>query len=158
MKIITIIFLFIFVSFIKCTGLKLTDFCKSKQGKLISCHGSFNFNCGDFVCTRAQYNCHVLSMFSGLNGLHRKNYVNFIYKIRNCPELPKYKWKKTDVCFNSKTCGIRRLWPMKITQLIECKCTGEHNFKCSNKDYCGIDERACEGLKNTSTIGKIEKC
>ena len=157
MKIIKVIFFFIFVSFIKCTDLKHTDFCFPKQGKEFICHGSFNFSCAEFVCTRTQYNCHVLSMFSVLKGVHRQNYEKFMLKIRDCSEPPKYKWTKSNVCLNSNTCGIRRLWPMKITQLIECKCTGKHSFKCSHTNYCGIDERACQGLKKTNTIG-IPKC
>ena len=154
-KVIIIFLLFIFGSFVECKVMKQGEFCYRKNE--FECFGNFSYNCGNAVCTKTQYNCHVLSLFSKQK-VNELKYTIFMGKIKDCLAPPKYKWNKKDVCLNSKTCtqsGIFRLWSIKLN---ECKCPGKHSFKCNNKDYCGIDERACEGLKKTSTIGKIEKC
>jgi hypothetical protein len=149
------IFLFFIVSFIECTNLKIDDLCYPKEQKDLKCYGNnYSFACGDFICTKNQYICHVLSLFSGLQGEHRKNYESFMIKIKNCPEPPKYKWNKNNVCLNTKNCvkpSIHRLWSTKI-KLVECECIGKHSFKC-NSDYCGTDKQACDGLNRKKMIG-----
>ena len=153
-----VIYLFIIVSLIEGTILKIDDLCYPKAEKELKCYGNYSFFCGDFICTKNQYICHVLSLFSGLRGEHRKNYESFMTKIKNCPEPPKYKWNKNDVCLNTKNCvkpSIHRLWSAKI-RLVDCKCIGKHSFKC-NSDYCGLDKRACDGVNKKVMIG-IKYC
>ena len=156
MKTVLIIF-FIFVSLAQCISIKHDDLCFPKQGKEFGCYDAYSFSCGGFVCTKSQNTCHVLSSFNGLKGKESK-YRKFIQTIKKCAEPPKYKWNKNDVCLNSKTCikpEIHRLWSTQI-KLIECKCIGKHSFRCDSH-YCGIDERACNGLKKTKIAG-INKC
>jgi hypothetical protein len=156
MKILILLF-FIF-SFVESTNLKIDDLCYPKEEKELKCYGSYSFACGDFICTKNQYICHVLSLFSGLKGEHRKNYESFMIKIKKCPEPPKYKWNKNNVCLNTKKClktSIYRSWFTK-TKLVECECIGKFSFKC-NSDYCGLDKKACDGL-NKKKISGIKNC
>ena len=158
----TLIFLFFIVSFIECAKLKFNDLCYPKEEKELKCHGNYSFVCGDFICTKSQYTCHLLSLFSGLKGEHRKNYELFMNKIKDCPELPKYKWNKNDVCLNTKNCKTHHypnspfhvLWIVSL-KLIECKCNQKYSYVC-NKDYCALDKRACDNLKK-KTAG-IKHC
>ena len=163
-----IIIFFIFVSFIECAyDLKYTDLCYPKQGTKFSCFGNYNFSCGGFICTRTQYNCHVLSLFSGLNGVGQKrNYETFMNKIKYCPEPAIYKLNKNAVCLKPKSCeqgksmytkrSIHRLWSIQM-RIDECKCSGKFSFKCIS-NYCGLDKRACEGLKKKPKYELIKKC
>ena len=81
--IIIIIFLFIFVSLVNSSELKISDLCYPQQVYGLECHGIYSYNCANFLSTRTQYNCHVLSLFSGLKGVHRQNYKTFMYKIKD---------------------------------------------------------------------------
>ena len=74
-----IIFLFFIISFIECLYYK--DLCFPDEKKEFKCFGRLNYNCGDFVCTKNQYTCHILSIFSA-----RKFYESFVKKIKSCPE------------------------------------------------------------------------
>ena len=158
MKIMIFIYIFIIVSFVESTILKNDDLCYPKEEKELKCYDKYSFVCGDFLCAKNQYICHLLSLFSGLQGEHRKNYESFMTKIKKCPEPPKYKWNKNDVCLNTKNCvkpSIHRLWSTKI-KLVECECIGKFSFKC-NSDYCGLDKKACDGL-NKKKISGIKNC
>ena len=153
---ITILFFVIIISSIECINLKFNEFCYPKQEKELKCHGKFNYICGDFVCTKTQYSCHLLSFFSGSKG---KNYELFMSKIKDCLEPPKYKWNSNDMCLNEKYCikpTIHRLWSTQI-KVVDCKCIGKHNLKCDNTDYCASDKRACDDL-NKKMIISIKKC
>ena len=151
-----IIFLFFIVSKLtECTHLKYDNYCYKIND--FACYGEYIFTCSDFLCTKSQYTCHVLSLFSNLRGKHTNNYVSFMNKIENCSKQPKYKWNKNKVCLNTKNClktSIHRLWSSK-TKLIECKCIGKYNFRC-NTDYCALNKQACDGLKK-KMVG-IKKC
>lgn len=145
-----IIFLFFIISFIECLYYK--DLCFPDEKKEFKCFGRLNYNCGDFVCTKNQYTCHILSIFSA-----RKCYESFVKKINSCPEPLEKKWSTNDVCKNTKQCekpSIHRLWSIQI-KLIACKCIGKYSYKC-NDDYCGLNKMACDGL-NTKMV-KIKKC
>ena len=97
------ILIFLCIAFIESAGLKHSDLCFPKQGTEFACFGNNSYNCGDFVCSRSQYSCHILSLFSVQNGKKLK-YSIFINRIIDCPEPPKYKWNKNDVCLNSNKC------------------------------------------------------
>jgi hypothetical protein len=156
MKMMIFFYLFIIVSFIKCKNLKIDDLCYPKEEKELKCYGNYNFFCSDFICSKSQYTCHVLSLFSGLTGEHRKNYELFMRKIKKCPEPP--KWSKNNVCLNAKNClktSIHRLWSTNI-KLIECECVGNYSFKC-NSNYCGLDKQACDGITKINIVG-IKNC
>ncbi len=59
----TLIFLFFIVSFIECAKLKFNDLCYPKEEKELKCHGNYSFVCGDFICTKSQYTCPLLSIY-----------------------------------------------------------------------------------------------
>ena len=116
-----IIFLFFIVSkLMECTHLKYDNYCYKINDFV--CFGEYIFTCSNFLCTKSQYTCHVLSLFSNLRGKHTDNYVSFMNKIENCSKQPKYKWNKNKVCLNTKNClqtSIHRLRSSK-TKSIEC--------------------------------------
>jgi hypothetical protein len=155
---IAIVFLLLNVSFIKC--LKSGDFCYPNKRKEFMCSEKYNFNCANFICTKNQYSCHVLSLFSALNGaLNKKKYGLFIDKIEKCNE---YIWKINDVCLiPSKYCNqkesIFRRWSNKNKKQ-ECKCNGKFNFECHMNNYCGLNKRACDGLLIRKKIIGIKQC
>ncbi len=155
MKIIILLFIFILL-ITECISLKYRDICYPKEGENFECYGIYKYNCGDFVCIKDEYNCQLLSLFSGLKGVHKIKYEIFMAKIRKCPEPPKYKWIPNNVCLNAKTCMKYKvtIWSMQMVP-IECKCSGKYNFKCNN-DYCGLDERACDIPKKKKF--EIKKC
>ena len=152
------LFFLFFVAFIECKKFKIaTVMCYPEEGKKIECHGKYNYNCGDFVCTKNEYSCQMLSLFSVLKGDHFKKYESFITEIKECPEPPKYKWKPNDVCLNTNNCvtAILKIWPYNRVKLTECNCTGKYSYKC-NRGYCGLNKLACDVLKKNIT--EIKKC
>ena len=40
---------------------------------------------------------------------------------------------------------LATIWSKQATS-IECKCSGKYKQRC-NSDYCALDQRACNGLK-----------
>ena len=163
MKLKIILILFLVIKLMKC--LSYSDFCIPNENDKIECGGIYNYACGDFVCAKNQYRCHLLSLFSGSKGKHRYNYESFVNKIHQCPEShllkrkPKYIWSPNDVCLNPKDCVqslFHRLWlPRWTMKFGECKCSGKYSHKCSS-DYCGLDERSCTELSKKPT--GIKKC
>ena len=148
-----------FAAFIECIKYKMApEICYPKETEKIECHGKYNYNCGDFVCTKNEYSCQMLSLFSGLKGKHRKKYELFINEVKQCPEPPKYKLNSNgDVCFNFNNCvtTLKRIWPYNKIKLTECNCAGKYSYKC-NRNYCASNKLACEGL--IKNITKIKKC
>jgi len=157
---IKIILLFAyFAAFIECKKFKIAPgICYPKAGEKMECHGKYNYNCGDFVCTKNEYSCQMLSLFSVLKGDHFKKYESFIKEIKECPKPPKYKWQPNHVCLNTNDCvtTLKRIWPYNRVKLTACKCTGKYIYKC-NHDYCALNKLACEGLKKNVKIKKCSK-
>ena len=112
-------------SSIQCNNLKPTDLCFPNENNKFECNGYHGYNCADFVCTRSQYSCHLLSLFSGLKGLHKIRYESFINNVADCPD---FHWNPDNVCLNTKDCktqpfhlsSIHRFWSLQI-QPTECK-------------------------------------
>jgi len=153
MKGILILSLFLLIIFIECINLSPNDLCYLKQGKDLKCPENINYNCGDFVCTKSQYNCHILSLFS-----KSINYVTFMSKIKDCPEPPVYKWKSNDVCLVRKECvklTIHRLWSTH-QKLVDCNCIGKYKYKCKNSNYCASNIQACNHVIKKNDL--IKKC
>jgi len=153
-----LVFLFL-IAFIECKKFEIaTQMCYPKAGERIECHGKYKYNCGQFVCTKNEYSCQMLSLFSGLKGKHREKYESFINEVKECSEPPKYKLKSNDddVCFNSNKCvtTLLRIWPYNRVKLTECKCTSKYDYKC-NRDFCALSKLACEGLNKNVTEIKI---
>ncbi len=51
---------------------KLKDFCfydPTSINNEFECHGKLSFNCGGMLCSKNQYSCQVLSLFSMLDGI-----------------------------------------------------------------------------------------
>jgi hypothetical protein len=150
------------ISFIECMNLNLktSDMCFPIEGKKFECHGFYHYNCGEYVCTRSQYSCHILSLFSVLKGPHQKRYESLISKIKECSQ---YTWNPNDVCLNKKVCkenhyhisSIHRFWTIQSKQ-IECKCDGKYSYKCKNS-YCAANKQVCDNFQN-STIYDIKNC
>jgi hypothetical protein len=134
------------------------EMCFPKEAEITECHGKYKYNCGDFVCTKNEYSCQMLSLFSVLKGDHFKKYESFIKEIKECPKPPKYKWQPNDVCLNTNDCvsTLKRIWPYNRVKLTACKCTGKYIYKC-NHDYCALNKLACEGLKKNVKIKKCSK-
>jgi hypothetical protein len=155
---IILILLFILIKLMEC--LRYNELCYPDKNKKYDCHGIHSFNCADIVCTKNQYSCQLLSLFSELKGIKKINYEKFMKKIQNCPEppkvksKPKYKWSPNDVCLNTQP-SLHRLWLFQVKRG-ECKYSRKkYIYKCNN-DYCGLDKRSCEGLSKKS-IG-VKKC
>ncbi len=94
MKIKFSLFFPLIITFIECTNLKTSDLCFPIEGNEMNCHGFYHYNCGEYVCTKSQYSCHILSLFSVLKGPHQKKYEAFISKIKDCSQ---YTWNPNDV-------------------------------------------------------------
>ena len=159
----SIIFLFCFISIMHC--IRENDLCIPNDEKFeIECYGIYSYNCANLVCTKNQYGCHVLSLFSGLKGIHKLRYDSFMDSIKPCSKIQSSStiinnWNADDVCLNTKDCShktsIHRILSNKIKRN-ECKCIGKYSYRC-NGDYCGLDKQACDGLsKNTVEIKKCD--
>jgi hypothetical protein len=133
------------------------EMCFPKEAEITECHGKYKYNCGDFVCTKNEYSCQMLSLFSVLKGDHFKKYESFLNEIKECPEPPKYKWQPNHVCLNTNGCEttLLRIWPYNKIKITACKCTGKYIYKC-NRVYCALSKLACDGLKKNAT--KIKQC
>ena len=151
----------IIVSFVEC--LKYDDLCFPRKRNDFICSGKHSYNCAEFICSRNQYTCQLLSLFSASKGIRNKNnYGSFIDKIQSCP-IQLYKWNTSDVCLKSKDCSsnlidfeFRRWRNHKINiNVHKCKCTGKYKYLCKS-DYCGLNKPACDGLKKN--IVGIQKC
>lgn len=161
MKRIIFFLLFVLISLSDC--MRQSDFCIIPNENFSYCYGNQSYNCANFVCAKNQYSCHLLSLFSGLKGENKASYELFIDRIKNCSEKEPinnntYEWNEDEVCLNTKDCtksSIRRTWSTKIKRN-ECKCIGKYSFRC-NSDYCGLNERACDGLIKKS-FKLIKKC
>jgi hypothetical protein len=153
-----IIILFFSISLMQC--FKLKDFCfydPTSINNEFECHGKLSFNCGGMLCTKNQYSCQVLSLFSMLDGIHNKRFISFMDKIKDCIEPPKYKWNVNHLCLNTKECfkPLVSVWSFKMKP-IKCKCKGKYSYNCNNDDYCGLNKHACSGLKKK--MAKIRQC
>ena len=153
-----ILFILFFVALIECIQFKMVpEMCFPKEAEITECHGKYKYNCGDFVCTKNEYSCQMLSLFSVLKGDHFKKYESFLNEIKECPEPPKYKWQPNHVCLNTNGCEttLLRIWPYNKIKITACKCTGKYIYKC-NRVYCALSKLACDGLKKNAT--KIKQC
>ena len=156
-----ILLILILVVFVECKNFKMsTNICFPRAGKTIECHGKYNNNCNNFVCTKNKYTCQMLLFSFGLQNEHKRKHESFIKEIKECSEPPKYKWKSNDVCSNSKNCfySSAETWiPIGRISYRKCNCGGKYNYKC-NDDYCGLDKRACDFIKIKQSLFKIKKC
>jgi hypothetical protein len=152
-----ILLILYFVAFIECNKYKISEICYPKARKKIECHGQYNYNCNNSVCTKNKYTCEMMSLFSGLKGEYLKKYKSVLNVIKKCPEPPINKWKPNDVCLNTKDCvsTLMSIWSFNRIKQKECKCRGKYDYRC-NQDYCALNKRACERLKKN--INGIKKC
>ena len=57
----------------------------------------------------------------------------------------------------NKNCVNKINW-LNLLKYDKCgKCSGKYSLRC-NSDYCGLDKRACNGLKKNSIDLEIKKC
>ncbi len=87
------------------------DFCHKE--KELECKEKLNHTCSDKLCSKSEYSCKVISLFSNLNGGNKKKYKLFMKKIKKCPKLILNRRKKIDVCLNKKQCKLlsnHRAW------------------------------------------------
>jgi hypothetical protein len=148
-----IIFLIYLVSYIEC--IRVNDFCYKidLKNKEQECQGEYMSSCGGVLCTKYLSSCQNLIIFYDLrnNILFRDKFKEFFSQIQDCPD------SNDDVCFNTKDCikpSFNRIWTFNLKRS-ECKCIGKHSYRC-NRDYCGSDKLACDGLKRKSI--KIKEC
>ncbi len=159
---IKIIFLFLTISssLIYCIDFKYDDLCYPKQNnnnKEFTCHGKYNFSCGDFLCIKNQYNCQILSLFSSLKGEHKNKYQLFMSKVKDCPQPPKYKWNLKYICLKSKNCTKFKVTIWSIQRISsECNCSGKYSYNC-NSNYCALNKKACDE-KPKKKLSSIKKC
>ena len=60
-KIKMILLILFLVVFVECKNFKMsTNICFPRAGKTIECHGEYNNNCNNFVCTKNKYTCQML--------------------------------------------------------------------------------------------------
>jgi hypothetical protein len=152
-----ILLILFLVVFVECKNFKMSaNICLPRAGKTVECHGEFNNNCNNFVCTKNKYTCQMLLFSFGLKGEHKRKHESFIKEIKECSMPPKYKWKSNDACFNANDCvtTLMSIWSFRQIKS-ECKCQGIYSYKC-NRDYCALNKLACQGLKKNKL--KLKKC
>jgi len=164
MKIILTIILVIFSINLSECALKVTDFCKKLEidGKEQECNGKYSLSCAGILCAKDRYSCQSIRVFHGIKNIQKtekdylffqNNFEAFMKLIKKCPKLPKYKWNPNDVCLIAENCFQTSLWRIWSTLFKpgECKCRGRYNYKC-NSDYCALDKRACDYVKQNNSI------
>jgi hypothetical protein len=105
-----VILLFLIFSLIE-SKITQNDFCHSE--KELECKEKLNYTCNNKLCSKSEYSCKVISLFSNLNGVNKKKYKLFLKKIKTCPKLTINRKKKNDVCLNTKQCKLssnHRAW------------------------------------------------
>ena len=151
-----ILLIFLILNWIESFEVKKFCYKIKTNGKEFECNGDFSHDCGNNMCAKDENSCKLIALYyffpSRLN--------EYMRRIKHCLK-PTYNWKPNDVCSNSKSCFYSsvRIWPSGSSIQPECNCGGnnKYKYKCI-KNYCGLDKRACEGLKTTKSIKLIKKC
>ena len=161
MKVKILLILIIGVKLNECIDPK--EFCINKE-KVFQCRGEYSLNCGGVLCTKNEDSCQSLASFSSLKNIqknpkdhahHMKKFKSFLSSIKECTKFS-YRMSK-DVCLINKDCVNKINW-LNLLKYDKCgKCSGKYSVRC-NTDYCGLDKRACNGLKKNSINLEIKKC
>lgn len=158
--------------------IKRADNCRNsfnrKQSNCeLKCDGKINFQCGLDICTRNGLSCKVFRDWTMLlaklmNGnlveSKLKYYENFIHSINYC-QTGEYIWLPSHICINKKKCFEKIKWHSRLMfkgfenqRSVECECKGKFHSKCGNNPgYCGINEKACQQIKQRKIddLGKM---
>jgi hypothetical protein len=168
-KKIIIFNLLIFLSIsIECK-IQVTDFCTKIEieGNTIECNGDFGLSCDKNTCSKDQFSCQGLKLFSSakqFKGFGKKYdlFIKicdlFISQIKNCT-IPEYKWNPNHVCLNIKVSFQVDSSGVKLKKMEPDECSEKYNIKCNNY-YCASDKRACNDheFKMARNNSNIKKC
>jgi hypothetical protein len=192
-KISFIIILFLTIHQTAC--LKTTDFCLLKQEnqeqeckgfydrfqnyqtkcEKIQCHGTFNFQCGNNICSNTSAECseydkmyfHLkkillaksVNPFISTRRLKEQNKIkSFNKKIKYCPNKM-YEFKSDDFCMKRRACKISISHLSLMKKQISCRCPASKSFICEK--YCAVNSIACDylkSIKNNDQFASIKDC
>lgn len=121
------------------------------------CHSERSFECGEEFCSKDKDSCILFLNSLKQNSENQKN-RNFLSLFKKSGGET---WESNGVCLNGEHCYSRKMIPLrsrttiKVLKRIECPCLGYYSFQCG-KDFCALDESACEMFNANSRQTEIE--